>query len=117
MLFPPGRIELSSLSLWLNSASFKAQPLVKKKKERKKNHDCSLSGFGSCSALSVQSRSSQEKCNLSVADGDENRARGRGDAASGSLRRWLPADRRGSEPPLACFKASLRRCLQKAVES
>ena len=36
MLFPPGRIELSSLSLWLNSASFKAQPLVKKKKEEER---------------------------------------------------------------------------------
>ena len=84
MLFPPGRIELGSLSLWLNSASLKAQPLVKKK--RKKNHDCSLSGFGSCSGLSTQSCSSQEKCNLSVADGDENRARGRGNAASGSLK-------------------------------
>ena len=36
MLFPPGRIELSSLSLWLNSASFKAQPLFKKKKKERK---------------------------------------------------------------------------------
>ena len=88
MLFLPGRIELSSLSLWLNSASLKAQTLVKKKKKkkRKKKHDCSLSGFGSCSGLSAQSCSSQEKCKLSVADGDENRARGRGNAASGSLK-------------------------------
>lgn len=34
MLFLPGRIELSSLSLWLNSASLKAQTLVKKKKKK-----------------------------------------------------------------------------------
>lgn len=30
MLFQPGSIEPSSLSLWLNSASIKAQPFVKK---------------------------------------------------------------------------------------
>lgn len=68
---------------WPQSAHLSVK---KKKKKRKKNHDCSLSGFGSCSGLSAQSCSSQEKCKLSVADGDENRARGRGNAASGSLK-------------------------------
>lgn len=43
---------------------------------------------------------------MSIADGDENRAEGSGDAASGSLRHWLPAAGREVNL-LACFKASL----------